>query len=559
MIFPASSSTGVAARSVSAKGLGALFLLLFCFVVFPGTKLFAAAEEPQMRFEIQGFMVEGNTLLPDRPIDDDPGSPLKDAPTIQTELENFIGPNKTVEDIEQARTSLENTYHKLGYPTVLVNIPEQTLEDGLVRLEVIESTIRRVRITGNQYYTMENILADLPSVREGKVLNLPHLQEELITVNSNQGLRVEPSLAPGKDFGTVDVELKVKDDMPFHGSLEVNNRHSTGTTDLRLNGVLRYENLWQKDHSVAMQYQTSPQKLEEVQVLAGSYILPTPWRDDHRIAMYSVWSDSATAFGEGFHMQGKGYIFGIRYVMPLEPYNLYSHNISLGVDYKDFAETSTFFDQNLKTPITYLPLNFAYNGSVTDEHGSTNFSAAVNMAVRGLVSSQSEFEVKRFRANADYLFLTAGLERVQKLWWDASLFVKVDGQLADQPLISNEQYTAGGMESVRGYTESSSAGDNGIHSTLELRGPNLANFASSAPFIPFAANPFLFYDIACLSVYDPLAGQSGSINLEGAGFGLRGTITAFLDYETDLAWTLQDHEKVKSGDMMIYFKVKSHF
>lgn len=148
----------------------------------------------ETRFEIQGFIVEGNTLLPDAPIDDVPESSFKDFPTLQTELEPFTGPDKTIADIEQARASLENAYHKLGYPTVLVNIPEQTMEDGLVRLEVIESTIRRVRVTGNNYYTMENIQADLPSLREGEVLNLPRLQEELQIANRNADLRVEPSL-----------------------------------------------------------------------------------------------------------------------------------------------------------------------------------------------------------------------------------------------------------------------------------------------------------------------------------------------------------------------------
>lgn len=549
-----------AARVLPGRTMMALLLALLCCSVLPcGTMTATAADEPEMRFEIEGFIVEGNTLLPDRPIDDDPNSPLKGIPTIQTELEDFIGPDKTVADIERARSSLEQTYHKQGYPTVLVNIPEQTLEDGLVRLEVIESTIRRVRVTGNEYFTMENIQADLPSLREGKVLNLPHLQEELLLANRNPDMRVEPSLLPGKELGTVDVELKVKDTMPIHGSLELNNRASTDTTDLRLNGVLRYENLWQQEHSASFQYQTSPQDTDEVQVFAGSYVLPTPWHDDHRLAFYSVWSDSNTAFGEGFQMVGSGYIFGARYVMPLAPHDLYTHNIAIGFDYKDFDEVATFFDEDLKTPITYLPLNLSYNSSLSDEGGDTRFSTAVNTAFRGLVSDQREFEIKRYKANANYIFLTAGLEREQKLPWAAQLFVKLDGQLADQPLISNEQYTAGGMESVRGYKESSAAGDNGVHSTVELRGPDLATLMPFTPSMKFGIIPFAFYDIAYLSILKPLDEQESNFNLQGTGVGFRGTITDYLDYETDLAWALREHEQIESGDIMINFRVKSHF
>jgi hemolysin activation/secretion protein len=518
-----------------------------------------AEEEPVMQFEIQGFIVEGNTLLPDKPLDEDPKSPLKDIPTIQTELEGFIGQEKTVDDIEKARESLEQTYHKQGYPTVIVNIPEQTLEDGMVRLEVIESTIRRVRVTGNNYYTMENIRADLPTLREGEVLNLPHLQEELMLANRNPDLRVEPLLTPGKQMGTVDVELKVTDKMPLHGSLELNNRNSTDTTDLRLNGVLRYENLWQQEHSASLQYQTSPQDTDEVQVIAGSYVLPTPWHDDHRLAFFSVWSDSNTAFGEGFQMVGSGFIFGARYVLPLAPYEQFSHNLSAGFDYKDFNETATFFDEDLKTPITYLPLTLAYNGLLPGEDNSTRFSAGVNMAFRGLVSDQREFEIKRYHARANYIYLTAGVEHDHKLPWDTSLFVKVDGQLADQPLVSNEQYSAGGMESVRGYKESSSAGDDAIHSTVELRGPDLTAQIPWLSSTPLDARPFVFYDIACLSVIDPLSSQDASINIQGTGFGLRGSATSYLDYETDVTWALRSREQVESGDVMVYFKLKSKF
>lgn len=533
-------------------------VLIFCILLVFGPAV-ALASEQDLRFDIEGFIVEGNTLLPDRPLDDDPKSPLKGMPTVQTELEGFIGPDKTVDDIEKARASLEKTYHKQGYPTVLVNIPEQTLEDGMVRLEVIESTIRRVRVTGNNYFTMENILADLPSLREGEVLNLPHLQEELMLANRNQDMRVEPLLTPGKQMGTVDVELKVKDSMPLHGSLELNNRNSTDTSDLRLNGVLRYENLWQKEHSTSLQYQTSPQDTDEVQVIAASYVLPTPWHDDHRLAFFSVWSDSNTAFGEGFQMLGSGFVFGARYVLPLASFEEYTQNLSAGIDYKDFNETSSFFNEDLKTPITYLPFNVSYNSLLPGDENATRFSAGVNMAFRGLVSDQREFEVKRFRARANYIYFTTGVEHDHKLPLDTSLFVKVDGQLADQPLISNEQYSTGGMESVRGYKESSSAGDNAIHSTVELRGPDVGTLVPWLASIPFEASPFAFYDIACLSVLDPLSGQDASINIQGAGFGLRGSVTNFLDYETDVAWALRDREQVDAGDMMVYFKVKSKF
>ena len=554
---------------LSRPGKATLFLtLLACSpaLMMTGTPAWAE-EETAATFDIQGFIVEGNTLLPDRPLNDDPNSPLKGIPTIQSELEGFIGTAKTVDDIEKARASLEETYHKQGYPTVLVNIPEQTLENGMVRLEITESTIRRVRVTGNEYYTMDNILTDMPTLRQGEVLNLPHLQEELKQVNRSTDLRVEPALTPGKEFGTVDVELKVKDSRPLHGSLELNNRNSYNTTDLRLSGAIRYDNLWQQDHSVSAQFQVSPQDTDEVQVLSASYILPSPWHDDHRLALYSVWSDSVTRNISILDSQiGSGFIFGTRYVIPLQPVDKFSHSLSLGFDYKDSEDTSdTEFDSEKKS-VTYLPWAFAYNGYVTANSSTTRFNLGVNLSFRDLVSEEEEFAAKRDNARADYIYLNAGVEHERKLPWDTGLFVKLEGQLADQQLISNEQFSAGGMESVRGYFESSSSGDNAVHAVVELRGPDMAARVPVLASIPFQAIPFVFYDIAYLSIIDPTEEEDAFTNIQGTGLGLRGSVSDYLDYETAMAWALRDKvydidgdDNAEAGDTIVYFKMKSKF
>jgi len=281
---------------------------------------YGQAEDQQPAFEISAFEVEGNTLLLEA--------------EIQSSLAGFAGPSKTAEDVETARDALEGLYHKKGYPTVLVNIPEQTVEEGVVRLRVLESKIRRVKVTGNRYFTMDKILRELPSFRPGEILYVPKVEAELNKVNRNPDFKVAPVLMPGKEAGAIDVELKVKDRLPLHGSVELNNRSSHDTTDLRLNAMIRYDNLWQKEHSISFQYQTSPEDKDEVQVAAGSYVLPAPWKDDHLVALYGIWSDSDTAFGEGFDVVGKGNIFGARYVMPLPSYKLYTHNVTLGLDYK---------------------------------------------------------------------------------------------------------------------------------------------------------------------------------------------------------------------------------
>jgi hemolysin activation/secretion protein len=518
--------------------------LLLCFHA-GATPLVAQSAEDAVTFEISAYEVEGNTLL-------DEGS-------MRELVEKFTGPSQTADDVEKARDALEKLYHNAGYPAVLVNIPQQTVEDGVVRLEVIESTIGRVRVTGNRYFTHESILKDLPSFRAGQILYVPKIQEDLAGINRNPDMNVAPVLSPGSEPGTIDVELRVKDNLPLHGSLELNNRSSHDTTDLRLNGLIRYDNLWQKEHSVSFQYQTSPEDRDEVQAIAGSYVLPAPWKEEHLLALYGIWSDSDTAFGEGFEVVGRGQIFGLRYVMPLPPKGLYGHSVTAGLDYKDIEEVLGFQagGEDEVTPVTYVPLSFTYSASLPDRTGFTSFSAGVNMAFRGLFTNEREFEVKRFRAGGNYIYATAGIERTQKLPKGWGLFAKLDGQIADQPLISNEQYSAGGMESVRGYKESEVLGDDAIHGTVELSWQDLSNLLGLGERFYFL--PYAFYDYARLWVKDPLPGQDESEKLAGTGVGVRGNVGAHLEYEVNWGVALEDTDRTEKGEQRVYFMVKGKF
>lgn len=517
--------------------------LLIVLMVTGWSFLSYAQDGPEeVYFEIRGFIVEGNTVL--------------DEQIIYNTLAKHTGIRKTTDDVESARDELEKLYHIQGYPTVLVNIPEQTVGEGLLRFEVIESRIRRVRVTGNRYFTMEKIKKDLPGLRPGEIIYLNRVKQELSRINRNPDIKISPVLMPGRKLGTIDVELKVTDRLPLHGSLEINNRASHTTTDLRFIGMLSYDNLWQKEHSLSFQYQTSPKDTDEVRALSVSYLLPAPWNRDQILALYGIKSDSNTAFGDGFEVIGTGRIYGARLVVPLPGAGVYAHNLTIGMDYKDFDETLEFGTQ-LRTPITYIPLSLTYGASRPDSTGVTSLNAALNLSFRNLLSDPREFEIKRFNSRGNYIYAVAGVERTQLLPWKWSLFLKINGQVADQPLISNEQYLAGGMDSVRGYKESEAAGDNALHTTLELIGIDLADYLT--PWKQLDLIPFAFYDMAALRTLDPLPGQEGHQTIEGAGIGLRGKGGGHLEYALNWAVALDTTDSTDSGTQRFYFRVKTKF
>ena len=411
-------------------------------------------------FPVAAFLVEGNTIL--APED------------VQHGLEGLVGPAKRSSDVEAARSSLEKLYHSKGYPTVLVSIPQQTVKGGIIRLNVTENKIGCVKTAGNRYVTNEKLMKSLPSLKPGNILYAPEVEKEFTRANQDPDMKVTPSLSMGSAPDTVDVTLNVKDQLPLHASLELSNMASPDTTMLRLNAAVHYDNLWQLGHSLSLQYQTSPQDASEVEVGAAAYMLPAPWNQDQMLLFSGIWSDSNTAFGEGFSTAGKGHQFGFHYVVPLPSSAVFAQNVIAGVDYKDFQNIEQASQANISNPaVTYFPLSFVYNSNLRDRTGLTQFTAGVNMAFRGLISDEKAFAANRYDAQGNYVYGSGSVERTQDLVAGTKLYVKADGQLSNLPLINNEEYGAGGMTSVRGYYQSEELGDNAIHCTVELRGPEL--------------------------------------------------------------------------------------
>ncbi len=496
----------------------------------------------EVTFTIKKFVIEGGALF--------------DPEELQRQVRGFIGRSKTSADVEGARDALERYFRDRGYPTVIVNIPEQTVQSRIIRLEIIENRIGTVTITGNSWFSTEKIKRDLPSLAPNMVIKVDRVQNEVNSINKHPDFKVFPDIQPGKSPETVDVFLKVKENRPIHGSLELNNKSANDTTDLRVNAALRYDNLWQREHSISAQYQMSPQKMDEVQVFSGSYTLKAPWSANDRLTLYGVTSNTKSVSAGGFGNLGKGMIIGVRAVLPLKPLDSYNHAVVLGFDYKDFEQTVEAEGVVFMTPISYLPFSVLYNGSLPDASGFTSISMGINVAFRGAVTNSQQFEDKRHEAKGNYITMTMGVERNQKLPYGLSLMAKLDGQVADQPLISNEQYSGGGMDSVRGYKESEASGDNALHAALELSTRELFNESSEGKF---RLSPYVFYEMAQLWKKEPLSTESAFTSLQSTGIGMRGYLLKDVDFQCDLAFALRDSGKVEKGDPMVHFKVRYQF
>ena len=505
-----------------------------------------AAPAKKSGFNVMEYRIEGNKML--------------SATRIEEAVTPYLGENKTIADVEGARSALEKAYRDAGYLTVLVDIPEQTITSGIVRLKVAEGSVEKLRVVGSHYYDLGRIQSKVTELAQDSVPYFPGVQTQMGDANRASDLRVTPVLRPGMSPGKVAVDLRVEDKLPLHGSLELNNYAGPNTKPLRLSGMLRYDNLWQKEHSLSLQYQTTPQQWDQVRVLAATYLAPLS--DARQLALYAVSSNSKVAAVGDMTMLGKGKIYGARWVLPLQPGQGLYHSVTLGVDYKDFRDDQAVGGTNTDSvPISYIPFSVGYNAGMPDDDGMTTANITLNFNVRGLHDKTvdcygqtvTQFECKRYNAKPNYFYLRGGIDRTGKLPWNMSLYAKLDGQITGGPLISNEQFVAGGADSVRGYMEAEQAGDDGARGTLELRGPQWGK--GSVDDLRVLA----FFDTAHLRIREALAGQTESSNLTSCGVGLRSQAWSSLNVRLDVGWPRKSTLYTTKGKARVGFKASLAF
>ncbi len=474
---------------------------------------------------------------------------------IEEAVYPFLGPGRSATDVEEARAALEKAFKDKGYQTVSVQIPAQSAAAGVVLLQVLENTVGRLRVRGSRYFSPAQIKKEAPSLAEGSVPNFNAVTQDIVALNQLSDRRITPSLRTGIIPGTVDIDLEVKDTFPLHGSVEINNRYSIGTTELRLNGAISYNNLWQLGHSIGFSFQLAPERLDDARVYSAYYLARFPGVSWLSLLLQGTKQDSNVSTLGGAAVAGRGDIIGARAIVTLPPAKNFYHNLTLGFDYKNFDQNLTISGQNVVTPITYYPLTLAYEATWAEKGSVTALNTGVTLALRGLGSDEAEFDFNRFKAGGNFIYLRGDLGHTHDLPEGFQLFEKIAGQVASEPLINSEQFSAGGLATVRGYLESEVLGDDAVLGTLELRSPSFLK----GPVERNELRLYAFVEGGTVFVDSPLPDQQSSFQLASIGIGTRFHLYNHFNGSLDLGLPLISQVETQAYNPRLTFRVWADF
>jgi hemolysin activation/secretion protein len=593
----------------------------------------AVMANAEPRFSVIAYEIRGDTLLSTN--------------TLMSIFAKRTGTNVALTDITQAASDMQMEYRNRGYPTVKVIIPPQQLTNGIVKIRVFEGRLSEILVDQNRYYSSNNVMRALPSLRTNVILNGPLFQAELNRANDNKDRTIYPQLEEGLQENTSILHLQVKDRLPLHAKVDFNNQSSPGTPDLRVNTSAAYQNLWQLEHSVGVQYSFSPESYKSgdawnfydrplVANYGGFYRLPlaSPESVAEAVAaqpdnfgydeatrkfrlpapsgrpelnLYgsrsSIDTDITTVSGGTLYNTNGNSLtrqdaqqdltvnngLGARLSIPLNTSAQFQSGFSSGFDYKEYALTSyktnvfTLTSQVLDTisnpghvstninvstidspvpttsrSLSYLPLSLRYDASLRDSWGVT----AIGLGLSGDAwfsgsSSNLQSITGSSESSGHWLTLSPSLSRDFVFHTNWILSFHGEGQWASQPLISNEQFGLGGVNSVRGYQEGQVFGDTGWWIGLEQKTPpRVLGLVYRNHPLTVRASAFMEYGEVYL--LDPQSRQART-PLWGTGFGGVASIGATWEARLLVSWPLLAAGTAEAGQPRFNFSLSAQF
>jgi len=517
----------------------------------------AAPQSPPAppRFEIQRFVVEGNTLLEQGDLDGI--------------LTPFSGKNRDFGDIQRALEALQDAYAGRGYNAVRVSIPEQDIRAGQVRLRVVEARIRRVRVQGNRFFDEKNVRAGLPSLKEGSSPNTREISQNAQLVNENPAKQVSVTLQAADDPGQVDATVRVTDEKPSRISVFADNTGTPATGNYRTGVGYQHANLFNGDDVVNAQVITSPGHASDVKVFGAGYRAPV-YRWSGIVDVLAGYSSvNSGVVQDVFNVSGKGTVFGLRYTQMLGRIDSYEHRVALGADYRAYKNNVTFGDSpdSLVPNITVHPVSLTYSGRAAQVGRDLSFNVSYSRNIPGgsdgdqdAFSGTPERAAQRPSARAGYSTWRAGLAYSQVLPSDFIMRAIANAQKTHDMLIPGEQFGMGGSDSVRGYYERETASDIGRRFSLEGYGPDFGSWFGTN----WRARALVFADSA--RGYDnrgdpALAPERtpGWIKLGSFGLGLRANQGKAFAFRLDVARVTEDAGTRAKGDTRAHFAAAYSF
>ena len=455
----------------------------------------------------------------------------------------------TIGRLQEASEVITRYYRERGLILAQAIIPVQQVQDGIVRMEVLEGRLGRVLVEGNAIYGKPTLRAPFQHLVDQPV-DAQSIETGLLILTDLPGLTVFGLFQPGQLVGTADLVLKVQDEQRLAGTLRVDQHGTEQTGRLRTRAVLSLNNPTSGGDRVELLAQQTFDPKQQ-QLFRGEYRRPmgrgyyfggTMERNSFSVAQPGGDISSATSIRSLY--LGRQFMRSRKWNLAFElgfASKETSSRIVAPISEDRLSVASFRLDYDL-VDTRFQGLNFAY---VQYFHGIPNFLSSMGTGEQisaGGGTRSSRQGADGALGGGDFRKVGFGLTRLQTLTKNHSLLLRSEFQWSADLLVPLEQLSIGGPDNVRGYPVAERLWDTGVFFSLEY----LINAPLVTDRIAFGNRTWgellqlsLFVDQATGKLNDPIASeQSGYATYRAAGAGFRFNLPGAFSSRAMAAWSV---------------------
>jgi hemolysin activation/secretion protein len=444
------------------------------------------------------------------------GMTAYDEMAIEQTYRDKLGKEITLADVYGIADDLTAKYRNEGYILTQVVVPPQTIENGTVRLRVVEGFVANVSIQGAARKNTEYLNGFADKIRASKPLNSKVLERYLLLINDLSGMQARAVLSPSKTPGASDVTLVVEQ-KPYDLFFQADNRGSRYLGPLQINAGARLSNTFGMFEGISLQAVETPNNHE---MAFGAITWTQPLNHEGTKLSLGI-TQTNTEPGHTlsqFDVEGRAHGINVELSHPF----VRSRNVNFFVTGK-FNYLNTMRRDNLGGPETEDHLRVARAAATLQFADSLLGHNTINAEVSkglGLFGASDEGDANLTRALGDPQFskITAEISRVQRLTNNLELFLSATGQATRDTLLASEEFGVGGQNYGSGYDNSEVTGEHGFAGRTELRLNNPIELP--AQLVQF----YGFYDGGRVWDKDNILQKDRQRSVTSAGAGVRANV-----------------------------------
>lgn len=421
-----------------------------------------------------------------------------------------------LKQLQVLATRISNFYQTQGYPLTQAIIPSQSIQDGIVRIEVIEAHFGKISLNNTSRVNEALLQATLSPLKTGMPITQQQMDRSLLLLSDIPGVILNATLKPGAISKTSDLVVETSASPMLSGNVSVDNHGSRYTGRSRVGGTINLINPLHYGDVLSVSGLSSGSGVNYASISYEGLLNPYGSRVGISYsALHYVLGEPLQAL----QAHGTAQVASLWAKQPL----LRSQNANLyGQVQYDSKQLSDRIDVSaLQTDRSLDNWTLRLAGDVRDNI----LSGGVNIWSVAYTSGEVSFDNPEARladvggANTSGSFSKWNVNyvRLQKISQDIGLFLSITGQRANHNLDSVEKIIAGGARTVRGYDIGAISGDNGVITTLELRQDLGTLLQGQWQAVAFVDNAHITLN------KNVWTSGTNSATLSGAGLGLNWT------------------------------------